>query len=58
VGLAGSSLLADPVPGRPRHYHFYDKDRTRVVDGTLKRYTILRSGEIAFDTEILPFQRE
>jgi hypothetical protein len=58
VRLAGSSLLADPVPGRPRHYHFYDKDRTRVVDGTLKRYTILRSGEIAFDTEILPFQRE
>jgi hypothetical protein len=51
IPLAGSSLLAEPAPERQRFYHFYDKDRAQIVDGTLKRYRILE-GDIAFDTEI------
>ena len=49
--LLGSSLLAKPTSHRQRFYHFYDKDRAQIVDGTLKRYRIL-DDDIAFDTEI------
>ena len=49
--LLGSSLLAEPTFERQRFYHFYDKDRAQIVDGTLKRYRIL-DGDIAFETEI------
>lgn len=51
IPLVGSSLLAEPAAERQRFYHFYDKDRAQIVDGTLKRYRIL-DGDIVFDAEI------
>ena len=49
--LVGNSLVAEPVSKRQRHYHFYDKDRVTIVDGTIKRYEILPH-DIRYDTEI------